>query len=436
MDDNLKIATQELDHEVKETLQFFIDEDMKNHGEVKAGTLETLAVQGYGYNDGKLEKLPETAEQPAPNEPQIKYYPINEEMARIAKQLNSFYDYKPGSATAEYRQAVDKAYEIAESQKSSVEPQYHDKIDRLVDTYARKLAQNKNNYYSIEARVPSIMISGAGNFPTAKKHKQNAARDSNMREWRDIQGYLDKIQSTGMGGISADDPNAIEKLQAKLNSLQEAQEKMKAVNAYYRKNKTLDGCTIFSEKTMENIKESMAGSYRSAPVPFESYSLSNNNAEINRLKGRIQDLTRRKETEYADWEFNGGRVEANKEDNRLQVFFDEKPDEETRKALKSNGFKWSPRAGAWQRQLTANAFWAANRLECTKPLTGESPIDLQRKARTESPPPVHQPEQSAPCGEKPKPSITGRIKADNPADRAAAEKTAPSKARKTDEPDL
>ena len=42
--------------------------------------------------------------------------------------------------------------------------------------------------------------------------------------------------------ISADDPDAIQKLEAKLKQLQELQERMKAVNAYYRKNKTLDGC--------------------------------------------------------------------------------------------------------------------------------------------------------------------------------------------------
>mgnify|MGYP006990196813 CR=1 FL=1 len=43
---------------------------------------------------------------------------------------------------------------------------------------------------------------------------------------------LDKIRSTGMGGISADDPNAIEKLQAKLEKLEATQEMMKAVNGF------------------------------------------------------------------------------------------------------------------------------------------------------------------------------------------------------------
>ncbi len=87
---------------------------------------------------------------------------------------------------------------------------YHEKIDHLLDTYARKLAENMNQGFAIDARVPSVLIAGPSNFPVGKKEKQNRARDSNMEEWRHIQGLLDKIRSTGMGGISADDPAAIE----------------------------------------------------------------------------------------------------------------------------------------------------------------------------------------------------------------------------------
>lgn len=110
------------------------------------------------------------------------------------------------------RLQTDKAVEIGEQQKKRVDPMYHEKIDSLVDTYARKLAENMNNSFSIEARVPSILITGGSNFPVRKKEKQNAARDRNMEDWNDIQGLLDKIRSTGMGGISADDPQAIQKL--------------------------------------------------------------------------------------------------------------------------------------------------------------------------------------------------------------------------------
>jgi len=48
----------------------------------------------------------------------------------------------------------------------------------------------------------------------------------------------------------------------------------------------------------------------------------------------------------------------NTEENRLQLLFPGKPDQEVISRLKSTGFKWSPRFKAWQRQLTHNALLA------------------------------------------------------------------------------
>jgi hypothetical protein len=318
---------------------------------------------------------PPQTEQAAPAAP---YYTINEAAAKRAKDANSFSDYKQGSATAEYRHYVDEAVQLAERQKKRVDPMYHEKIDSLLDTYARKLAANMNKGYEIDARVPSILIAGGSNFPTRKKEKQNAARDSNYREWQDIQGLLDKIRSTGMGGISADDPQAVQKLEKKLESLEKSQETMKAVNAYYRKHKTLDGCPHLSPEQLEKLKADMASSWHLGDKPFATWALSNNSAEIRRVKDRIKSLSQQKEIGFVGWEFDGGKVDANTEANRLQIFFEDKPDETTREALKSNGFRWSPKAGAWQRQLTSNAYYAADYIKAIAPLTGEKPTELQR----------------------------------------------------------
>ena len=370
------------------------------------------------YFDGKPFSLhDDTPEQAAP-ETKTPYYTINEGAARRANDVNSYYDYKPGSATAEYRQMVDKAVEIGERQKKRVDPMYHEKIDSLVDTYARKLAENMNSSFSIEARVPSILITGGSNFPVRKKEKQNAARDRNMEDWNEIQGLLDKIRSTGMGGISADDPQAIQKLEAKLEKLQAAQDNMKAVNAYYRKHKTLDGCPNLSAESIEKMKSEMSSQWHIEDKPYPSWALSNNNAEIRRIKGRIAELTKKQETAYAGWEFDGGTVEANKEDNRLQIFFEEKPDEKTRETLKENGFRWSPKAGAWQRQLNDNAIYAADRLSCIRPLSGKSPVEIQKEART------------AAKTEK-KPSIRAQLAQDKEALKSAPKKAA-EKTKKQD----
>ncbi|MBQ7976530.1 MAG: DNA primase, partial [Clostridia bacterium] len=222
-------------------------------------------------------------------------------------------------------------------------------------------------------RCQSVMIAGASNFPVGKKIKQNAARDRNMEEWQYIEGLLDKIRSTGMGGISADDPQAIAKLKDKLEHLQAAQQMMKDINAYYRKHKTLDGCTILAPEEMEKIKSDMAQSWHLEDKPFASYTLTNNNAEISRVKKRIEELEKKALTTFPGWEFDGGTVEANKAENRLQILFDDKPSAEVREQLKSNGFRWSPKANAWQRQLNRNAYYACDYVEAIKPLYGEKP---------------------------------------------------------------
>ena len=336
-------------------------------------TLEPQPAQEQTEQATPPESAPQEAEPPA-----VKYYPINEAAARRAKEMNSYSDYKPGSATAEYRSYVEEAVQLAERQKARVDPMYHEKIDSLLDTYARKLAANMNKGFEIDARVPSILIAGGSNFPVRKKEKQNAARDTNYREWQDIQGLLDKIRSTGMGGISADDPQAVQKLEKKLAGLEKAQETMKAVNAYYRKHKTLDGCPHLSAESIEKMKADMASQWHIEDKPYPTWALSNNSAEIRRVKERIKSLSQQREIGYVGWEFEGGKVEANAEANRLQILFEEKPDAATREELKSNGFRWSPKAEAWQRQLTDNAYRSADYIKAILPLSGEKPSELLR----------------------------------------------------------
>ena len=366
-----------------------VREEIAQEAAAAGMTVEEYAANGYEPREQPIDapEQPEAAvpEESTPAQPEaaaVKYYPINEGAARRANDANSFRDYTPGSATAAYRQMVDQAAEIAQQQKSRVDPMHHERIDQLLDTYARRLAENMNNSYAIEARVPSILIAGGSNFPVRKKEKQNAARDRNMEDWQDVQGILDKIRSTGMGGISADDPQAVAKLEAKLAKLEAAQETMKGVNAYYRKHGTLEGCTLLKPEQIKELQEGMAQSWHlEKNKPFQSFELSNNNAEIRRIRGRIEQLKQHEEKSFVGWEFDGGRVEANKTDNRLQIFFDEKPDDAARAELKANGFKWAPSAGAWQRQLNNNAYYAAGYVSCIQPITGEKPIDLQRKAQ-------------------------------------------------------
>ncbi len=180
--------------------------------------------------------------------------------------------------------------------------------------------------------------------------------------------------------IKSDDPQAIEKLTAKLEKCQQQQEFMKDVNKYYKKNGTLKGYPDISDEEAIKLDAQIKSNYSWAQQPYLSYYLQNNNQEINRLKKRIDELKRNKEVGFVGWEFNGGKAVANQELNRLQLLFDEKPSEEQRSELKYNGFRWSPKNQAWQRQLNDNAIYAASRISFIQPKDNSSIRSLQPKA--------------------------------------------------------
>ena len=180
--------------------------------------------------------------------------------------------------------------------------------------------------------------------------------------------------------ISRDDPQALEKLTEKLTKCQETQDYMKTVNSYFRKNGTAKDCPGVSDEQAAQYDDRVKSGNSWQKAPFPQYALTNNNAEINRLKKRIAEISTDKELGFVGWEFNGGEAVINEDINRLQLVFDEKPSDEQRAVLKSNGFKWAPSEGAWQRQLNGHAMYAANRIDFIKPENGQRPTDLQPKA--------------------------------------------------------
>ena len=192
-----------------------------------------------------------------------------------------------------------------------------------------------------------------------------AAWQRNHEFYEYVQGILGKIENILYGKeiIKSDDERAVEKLEEKLEDLKVTQERMKAANKAIRMKDTEAGDDALREMGYSEgaIKELREPDYIGR-IGYPSYLLTNNNQNIHRIEERIKCLKMVKGKGSSEQEYKTFKVVENTEAMRYQIIFDGKPDEEVRALLKSNGFKWAPSQGAWQRQITANGKYALNRV--------------------------------------------------------------------------
>lgn len=292
-----------------------------------------------------------------------KYYAVSEKMARFANDANSMRSYSAGNATNEYKHYVDLVYYYVD-RIAEEKPNLLEKAEWMAERYSRKLAEYYNAYYRNEASCPSILVSGAGNFPVKKKNRQNSRRYSLMQEWKRLEEYAGKIKHllTMEQPILSSDENAIELLQDKVNQLKERQERMKAVNKAIRMKDTEKGDLLLGDMgyTDEDIAKFREPDL-CGRVGFPAYELQNNNANIKRIESRIKHLQAAKDKGTTESKNEICRVVENAEAMRIQLFFDGKPEDNVRDILKKNGFKWSPKNTCWQRQLTNSGKCACDR---------------------------------------------------------------------------
>ncbi|WP_299549118.1 DUF3560 domain-containing protein [uncultured Tateyamaria sp.] len=209
--------------------------------------------------------------------------------------------------------------------------------------------------------------------------RSHAAMERGVEASKRADELRSRAASVGNGGISSDDPDALDLLRDKLANLKQSQTNMKRANKVVRKWHR-KGVTHETEgeqfAAYSADLEAVAPHYSAAlaremlvpkygrVVAFESFRLTNNNARIKATEQRISQLERGAEAETTEREiFEGCTIVENTEENRLQIIFDGKPAPEVRTILKSHAFKWAPSKGAWQRQMTNAARLAGQQVE-------------------------------------------------------------------------
>lgn len=246
------------------------------------------------------------------------------------------------------------------------------RIERLRERAANKEAE-AGQYFETASKMASVIPFGqpilVGHHSEGRDRRYREKIRNKMDKGIQTQREAEKLAARAAAAessnaIFSDDPEAIKKLKEKLESLQKNHELMKAGNAIIRKKGLTD-----DQKTEEMIK--LGFNDRQAReilkpdccgrVGFATFSLSNNNANIKRVKDRIAHLEKLSAVPTAEKNIGAVKIVENVEENRCQIFFPDKPSEECRADLKSHGFRWSPYNGCWQRHRSNQAsYYAAN----------------------------------------------------------------------------
>ena len=157
--------------------------------------------------------------------------------------------------------------------------------------------------------------------------KAQAERRPGSQLWRVCGDFklLDKIRSVGMGGISADDDLAVEKLTKNAGGagvpadhheggqcvFSETQNRWTAAQSLRRSRQK-------SSKQIWRSHGTWTKASHTPPICFP-----NNNANIRRVRQRIEELSSR--SEFAGWTFPRGEAKINEAENRCSLFSRKSP---------------------------------------------------------------------------------------------------------------
>jgi hypothetical protein len=268
---------------------------------------------------------------------------------------------------------------------------YQDRVDarrerlaakaRNADTQSQSaLDQGRGMFSAIPFGQPILV----GHHSEGRDRRYRERADNKMRQGFALMDraeyYRRKAAAVGTGGISSDDPEAVQKLKNKLECLEKSQSVMKAINAAIRvlsKDGNLTPSTLvlhLGDKfrlTVAQAQEALTPDFMGR-IGFASCSLKNNNAEIRRVKLRIKQLENRQKVVEAlvektgaakeEQKFDGFSLRLDHDENRVMFGFEQKPSKAVCELMKRSGFRYAPSRSAWVRKATSNGIFTARHL--------------------------------------------------------------------------
>lgn len=284
-----------------------------------------------------------------------------EHLRQLAYRAHYFTSFSPDKRADETIKAYGEELrnDLQEIRDRSSKDILPDDLGQTLTRYRQKYEKHLSDWLYSHSNVASSAVTGPANFPVARMEKYRKWADNKyeyFREWR--QRALKAIFKAMKPHV-----NELEQARENLKKREEMQQLMISANKIIRKGGIGVADDLKELGLDEKLIQEILNPTFTHKKGFLSFQLSNNNAEIRRLRSRVAILeakaqlaeTKGKKIE----EINGIKLVHNYEADRVQLLFEGKPDPETITQLKSQGFRWTPSQKAWQRKLTNQAVAAA-----------------------------------------------------------------------------
>lgn len=246
---------------------------------------------------------------------------------------------------------------------------YHDRREARaarLDAAADKAAAESAAAYSGARQLASMIPFGqpilVGHHSERRARRDHERIHAGMRKSidrdRDAKALRQRANAAESNtAISSDDPDAIERLQGKLADLESERERMRETGRAAKRGDPAAQLQIAREA------RHWPGGVDPAKGWPRGYS-SCISANIRATKQRIEHLQAQAQRIARSESFGRWSCAEDPDTNRTRMETADgsraTPDE--RRALKSRGFRWAPSVGAWQRQISNGAWYAATEI--------------------------------------------------------------------------
>lgn len=250
-------------------------------------------------------------------------------------------------------------------------------FEEELERYRQRYIDLLTRYLAAKSRVVSPMIAGPSNFPVAKHEKALRSEQKRLDELVSWSERAKRAIRRKLLDARSEEEVEAEKRQRLLKEVRLNIETIKRIDA----GEYVGGRDLFKSSiegfirraadrgdikaardALRVVAEAQADMKR--PIFTKRHSIWR---YVDEAEARLQ---KRKELAEATpkrtiIEYKGATVIDNLEADRVQILFDDIPGQEVRSALKRQGWKWSPRASAWQRKRTMNSVQSARHILST-----------------------------------------------------------------------